>query len=204
MKRIAYVSMLIIIGVVIAAPACFAQSSLGEVAREKRKDKQAEPAPKRVYDNDNLPAQEHINVVGKQSAPISTLDNPETANADTSISENKTTDQKTVLTVDPGQPVEDRQAAYDEWKKKISDQKDTIKLLEREYDVLQREYRLRAAAMYADAGNRLRNSTAWDKEDRDYKNRIEAKQKDLERAKQQLSDMQEDARKAGIPAGIRE
>ena len=32
-------------------------------------------------------------------------------------------------------------------------------------DVAQREYRLRAASFYGDAGDRLRNSAAWDKED---------------------------------------
>ncbi|HET7441529.1 MAG TPA: hypothetical protein VFJ47_09520, partial [Terriglobales bacterium] len=74
----------------------------------------------------------------------------------------------------------------------------------REVDVMQREYRLRAAAMYGDAGNRLRNSTQWDKEDTDYKQKIEAKQKTLDDAKQQLEDMKEQARKEGVPASMRE
>jgi hypothetical protein len=56
--------------------------------------------------------------------------------------------------------------------------------------------------MYADVGNRLRNQADWDKQDRDYKDKIDAKQKDLDRAKQQLSDLQEDARKSGVPMGV--
>jgi hypothetical protein len=58
--------------------------------------------------------------------------------------------------------------------------------------------------MYADVGNRLRNSTAWDKEDADYKQKIADKQKSVDDAKQKLDDMVEEARKAGVPAAMRE
>lgn len=67
-----------------------------------------------------------------------------------------------------------------------------------------REYRLRAAAFYADAGNRLRNSGAWDKEDAQFKEQIAAKQKALDDAKQALDDMAEQARKSGVPSSMRE
>jgi hypothetical protein len=58
--------------------------------------------------------------------------------------------------------------------------------------------------MYADAGNRLRNSGTWDKEDTDYKKKIEEKKKAVDDAKQQMDDMQEEARKAGVPTSVRE
>jgi hypothetical protein len=58
--------------------------------------------------------------------------------------------------------------------------------------------------MYADVGNRLRNSGDWDKQDADYKQKIADKQKALDDAKQKLEDIQEDARKAGTPSSIRE
>jgi len=70
--------------------------------------------------------------------------------------------------------------------------------------VLQREYQVRAAAMYADVGNRLRNSAEWDKQDTQYKQQIGDKQKALEDAKQKLEELQEQARKAGVPSSIRE
>ena len=63
---------------------------------------------------------------------------------------------------------------------------------------------MRAAAFYADAGNRLRNSGTWDKEDATYKQQIDQKQKALADAKQQLDDMQEQARKSGVPSSMRE
>jgi Spy/CpxP family protein refolding chaperone len=56
--------------------------------------------------------------------------------------------------------------------------------------------------MYADVGNRLRNSGDWDKQDAQYKQQIADKQKALEEAKQKLEDIDEDARKAGVPASV--
>ena len=76
--------------------------------------------------------------------------------------------------------------------------------MSRELDVIQREYRLRAASFYGDAGERLRNAAAWDKEDAQYKQQIADKQKALDDAKQHLDDLQEDARKAGVPPAMRE
>ena len=72
----------------------------------------------------------------------------------------------------------------------------------REMDVMQREYRLRAAAFYADAGNRLRNAGSWDKEDAQYKQHLAEKQKTLDTAKEDLQDLKERARKAGVPSSM--
>jgi hypothetical protein len=69
-------------------------------------------------------------------------------------------------------------------------------------DVMQREYRLRAAAFYADAGNRLRNAGSWDKEDTRYKQQLAEKQKTLDSAKEDLQDLRERARKAGVPSSM--
>jgi hypothetical protein len=56
--------------------------------------------------------------------------------------------------------------------------------------------------MYADAGNRMRNETQWDKQDADYKQKIADKQKAVEDAKAKLGDMQEEARKDGVPSAM--
>lgn len=97
-----------------------------------------------------------------------------------------------------------KQAAWKQWGEKITSQKQQIELAERELNVLQREYQIRAAAMYADAGNRLRNQADWDKQDTQYKQQIADKQQALDNAKQKLEDLEEEARKAGVPASIRE
>ena len=93
-----------------------------------------------------------------------------------------------------------KQAALKAWQEKLTAQKEQVSMASRELDVTQREYQLRAAAMYADAGNRLRNSVQWDKEEATYKQQLADKQKALDEAKQKLEDMKEEAVKAGIPS----
>jgi hypothetical protein len=209
MKRTAHALLGALYMITLLIPVCFAQSdtNLADAARTTRKDK-AQATPAKVFDNDSLPKSEHISVVGTAAVAPASLQSDTTEQAqksDTSADDNDAAnkkDDKTRLTVDPDSSAGDREKTYGEWRKKIADQKDTITLLQRELDVLQREYRLRAAAMYADVGYRLRNQSDWDKQDRDYKDKIEAKQKELDRARQQLSDLQDQARKGGVPAAV--
>jgi hypothetical protein len=175
--------------------------SLGDYARNVRKEKK--PTPAKQYDNDNLPVNDKLSIVG--NAPATSDQAAVSGNAPAATdqsTESKETDKKPE--VKPGQSPQERQKVFDEWKQKISSQKDQVDLLTRELDVIQREYQLRAAAFYADAGNRLRNSGTWDKEDADYKQKIADKKKALDDAKQHLDDVQEQARKAGAPSSVRE
>jgi hypothetical protein len=189
--------------------------SLADYARKARKEKQGEPAPKKVYDNDNLPRTEHLSVVGPQAPEvpdsISAEDTGDSGSPAAQEAEQNPADSDADQTaskesrpITPGESPEDRQKAYAGWQTKIAEQKQAVDLAQRELDVVQREYKLRAAAVYADVGYRLRNSAQWDKEDRDYHQQIEAKQKALDAAKQKLTDVQEQARKAGLPPKIRE
>jgi len=181
------------------------QQPLGDYARTVRKDKK--PPTAKQFDNDNLPADNKLNIVGNAGASSDAqagdkLQAAASGGADAAQSDKKADDKPP--SIQPGQSAEERQKTYDSWKGRLTDQKAKVDLLNREFDVEQREYQLRAAAMYADAGNRLRNSGNWDKEDADYKQKIEQKKKALEDAKKDLDDMQEDARKAGVPASVRE
>jgi len=170
------------------------QSSLGDYARKVRKDPAAKAKPK-VFDNDNLPINDKLSVVG----PPPTAD----ASGASATADSKDKDKDAAK---PAAPTDDEQAkktaAWKGWQDKLASQKDSIDLASRELDVTQREYQLRAAAMYADVGNRMRNSTQWDKEEADYKQKITDKQKALDDAKQKLDDMKEDARKAGVPSAM--
>lgn len=170
--------------------------SLGDYARHVRnKDSESKSKPK-VFDNDNLPREEHLSVVGK---PSESADNTPAPKAEESQSTAATAAGSTA-------PVDEatKQAALKQWSEKFDSQQKQIDLLQRELDVLQREYQVRAAAMYGDAGNRLRNSADWDKQDAQYKQQIADKQKALDDAKQKMQDMQEEARKAGVPSSVRE
>ena len=179
------------------------EQPLGDSARAVRKDKKTVATKK--FDNDNLPMNDRLNVVGNAAGPAGsddTAQNAASGGADVAPSDKKA-DEKPAG-IQPGESKEDRQKVYDAWKERLDAQKAKMDLLARELDVEQREYQLRAAAMYADAGNRLRSSDTWDKEDAGYKKKLEERKKAADDAKQGLDDMQEDARKAGVPASARE
>jgi hypothetical protein len=184
--------------------------SLGDYARQIRKEPDTKSKAK-VFDNDNLPKTDKLSVVGTPEAPPATeAKSGEAANA-TSEEAKPNVEAKTVEAnaaaaggAKPVDEAEAKQVAIKQWSDKLAAQKQQIDLLGRELNVLQREYQVRAAAMYADAGNRLRNQTDWDKQDTQYKQQIADKQKAVDEAKQKLTDLQEEARKAGVPASVRE
>lgn len=204
-------------------------SSLGEYARQIKKTPGTTSKPK-VFDNDNLPQGEHLSIVGPAPAATTSTEaktdesGKAAASAEAKIatdanapkSETKTeaktegkgeTKPEDKAKAPAKAPEEDRaqkEAALKQWSDKLASQKEQIGLLERELNVLQREYQIRAAAMYADAGNRMRNESNWDQQDAQYKQQIADKQKALADAKQKLEDMQEEARKAGVSASVRE
>jgi len=230
MKRITWISTSLIFVAALGLSLVSAQdASLGDLARQVRKQKgQAAPTTKK-FDNDNLPAEDKLSVVGQAPPEPPAAETAAAANNDgapqlpnqpkaTPAVTDGTTPSPTPATANsdqkPAGAADEKGAAGDEqaqkkqiwegWKKRIEDQKGQLDLLARELDVQDREYRLRAAAFYADAGNRLRNSGAWDKEDSQFKDQIAAKQKQLEDAKKQLEDMREEARKAGVPSSQRD
>jgi hypothetical protein len=213
MKRIAYLSFgsLLVLGLMtslLALPA-LAQtdastlptnaqgqsgSSLGDYARQVKKDGAPAKARPKVFDNDNLPTEDKLSVIG-EARPAATTAQNGSENQPAPANGSATAPAK------PKSPAEEaaekKAAEAKQWQDKIDGQKGQIDLAARELDVTQREYQLRAAAMYADAGNRMRNSAEWDKEDAQYKQQIADKQKALDDAKTKLDDLQEGARKAG-------
>ena len=184
-----------------------AGQSLGEYARQVRKEPDAKPK-KKVFDNDNLPKEDKLSVVGNAPAPASEA----AAAAESKPAETANAAPGGQPKAESGAPPADtskmdqaqKEAAWKQWGDKIAQQQQTIDLLTRELDVVQREYQIRAAAMYGDVGNRLRNSADWDKQDAQYKQQIADKQKALDDAKQKLEDLREEARKAGVPSSVRE
>jgi hypothetical protein len=204
MKRIAY---LFLAGVVLAGvlvTLASAQSEpLGDYARSVRKTEK--PASAKKYDNDNLPTTDNISVVGN-AADSTGAENANPAPEANSAKPEDGAAASTPASQDAAKKPDgsDAQKVNDEWKKKIADQQGKVDLLSRELDVTQREYRLRAAAFYADAGNRLRNQGSWDREDAQYKQDVAKKQKAVDDAKKALDDLKEQARKAGVPAKLRQ
>ncbi|MGA7908515.1 MAG: hypothetical protein WCA16_13985 [Candidatus Sulfotelmatobacter sp.] len=208
MKRIVYLGFAIALSTVLGVSTAGAQTqppaqspdqnNLGDYARKVRKETTPAKSKPKVYDNDNIPKDDKLSVVGPQAPENAANAAPAEAGQEASAAPGLKT------AVSPEEDQAKKQVEWKQWQEKINAQKDQIDLLNRELDVLQREYQLRAAALYADVGNRLRNQAQWDKQDVDYKQKIADKQKAVDEAKQKLDDLQEEARKAGVPAAMRE
>jgi hypothetical protein len=197
-------------------------NALGDYARQVRKAPTSKSKPK-VFDNDNLPKDDKLSIVGQTPATTTPAEKdakpadatstvPASSDSKPASDSKSGTDAKpagdqktpTATTAKPADEQAAKEAAWKQWGDNIAAQKNQIDMLTRELEVSQREYQIRAAAMYGDAGNRLRNQTDWDKQDTQYKQQLADKQKALDEAKQKLEDMQEEARKAGVPSSIRE
>lgn len=211
MKRAFYFLLTTVIAFTLANAAA-AQSqnqSLGDYARavKKTKPSPAGKAAPKVYDNENLPADASLSVVGNPSANDSAdkTDRQKTSDGkavdpskpDAKMAESS--DKKQDVQLKPGQSAEDRDKALDAFKKKLDGQKDKIGLLSRELDVMQREYQLKVSEFYSDAAARVQNPNGLVEIDSKYKQQIADKQKSLEDANNELSNMQDEGRRSGAP-----
>ncbi len=187
--------------VLLAATAAVAQQqpSAAEMARSSRR--QAPPKPAKVYDNDNLPTSAPITVLGVVNAPeAATTEAKPDDQASTDANAPKEAKPKTEPKTEQKTDDDAAKKLQEQWHSKLGDQRKEISTLQRELDILQREYRLRQASLYADAGNSLRDPAKWAADDRQYQQQIAEKGHQLDSAKQKLEDLREQARKAGVPA----
>ena len=168
------------------------QPPVADMARASRSH---HPKPAKVYDNDNLPTTAPITVLGEVREPEAA------APAKPEDAANPAAPKGAAPKADEAEAAKRLQ---EQWHSKLADQKKEIGTLQRELDILQREYRLRVAAVYSDAGNSLRDSKKWAEDDRQYHQQIDDKAKQYDVAKQKLDDLREQARKAGMPATVTE
>jgi hypothetical protein len=186
----------------LAAPGIAQDDSLAAQARQARKNKPTTQT--RTFDNDNLPTEDKLSVVGTPQAPPSQAG----VNVSDASASDATKAPNTGAPADknaaPKTEAAKQQAEWTTWKERIVAQKEAIDHAQSDLDLLDREYRVHMAEYYSDVTNRLYNGGQWDKKDADYKAQIETKKKAVDDAKQKLEDMQEQARKAGVPASMRE
>jgi hypothetical protein len=196
MKRVILASMATVFAAIALGSAAAAQTaspSLGDYARSVRQNKaQDTKAPSKVYDNDSL-SSATISVVGgsSKSSAQPGNDNAGAVQADNSSSapgtnNKKPADQKEK--VSPGQSLQDRQKVFDAWKSRIDDQKKKVDQLAHDLDNYQHNATLAQVSVWPQT--------------QQYGEKLAEKQKALEQAKTQLGDLQEQARKAGVPASV--
>jgi hypothetical protein len=192
MKVIAKLALLLVVAGLLTGAAN--GQSLGEAARQARKKKSAPSPAQKVYTNENLPT----------NAPISVMSGSGVSGSSSSDDKDNKGDATAKAASAQGAGAGDQKKAQDEWQARFAEQKNKIQLLEREIDVIERERQVQVSVFYADAGARLRDDRKWADQERKYKSDLESRQKQLADAKQRLEDMQEEARKAGLPASMRE
>ena len=192
------IGLLILIGLVTGIAA--AQSdSLAEAAR-KHKEQQAGKTPTaKVYTNDNLPTTETISTVG-------TPPSDNTAPKQTDGQPNASTDPSAAASKDGTKPDDgkSRQKTWGDWRDKIQKQKASVEQMQKESEELDRQFKLTTGNYYNNAQQRIYDGAAMQKEDAAYKTQMEQKKKALDDAKQKIDDLQEEARRAGVPSGYRD
>ena len=176
MKRFGYLVALALVCFCISAAA---QDSVADAARQNRQAKKASAA--KVYTNDDF-----------GTAP------PPPAVTTTDTTDKVAKAEKAEPAEAPKPKADDRDKLTASYKAKADEGKKNLAQLEHELDIAQREYRLKVAVYYADAGNSLRDGKKFAEEDKKQKEEIEAKQKAVAEAKQKLADLQDEARKAGV------
>jgi hypothetical protein len=192
MKRIILGPMAAIFFIVAVSAMAGAQAqapSLGDYARSVRRNKpQATKAPAKVYDNDTLPINPTISVVGAK--PGTSTDTKAENTSSTSNPGEPTNDKKTPAEIKPGQSLEDRKKLFESWRTQIDEQKRKVDQLAHEVDDYQRN-------------STLAQVSVWP-ETQKYNQGLADKQKALAQAKAELNDLQEQARKSGVPASVAE
>jgi hypothetical protein len=156
--------------------------SAGDVAAAARKTREQEknaPKPKKVFTNDDFPA-------AKSSAPASGGTAKPDGHQDAAQADEKNPEE------DPNS-----EAA---WRKRFAKAHDKLKQAEQELDVLQRELEKNQVQYYPDPQKALMQQ--HDRSDISEKTaKIDAKKKEIESIKQQISDMEDDLRKSGGDSG---
>ena len=211
MKRLLFVVMLALIAITAAdAAAQIPNPALGDYARAVKKSKPESRKASKTYDNDNLPNKSKLSVVG--SAPSEAAADQDNKDQNKASTATKDADQKDdsskkaedASELKAGQSSEERKKALADWKQKIDGQKGKVELLSRELEVLQRERQIKKAEFDSSTARTIQNPRGFDEEDAKYKQQIADKQKIFDDAKGKLSEMQDRARKDGVPSAAAE
>jgi hypothetical protein len=155
-----------------------APDPMAEAARKARAEQKAAPKPKKVFTNDDF-------APPPVSKPVQSTDG--TANTDV-----KADDKDAAAENDPKSEV------Y--WKKRFKKTRDKLAQSEQELSVLQRELNKNEVQYYPDPQKALMQQYNRDDINKD-RAKLDAKQKEVDGLKQQLSDMEDELRKAGGDPG---
>lgn len=186
MRRLILAVAGLILAVAFAAGA--QEQSVAEAARKAREKKKEAPKAAKVFTNDNIPkAGAEVSVVGSGAA---------SAAASTTEGGEKAAAKKGAEGEEPVDPSKDEAG----WRAKFADIRTKIAQAEKELDILQREFNLMQQQYYSDPNKALREQ--YDRKDiNDQRKKIQDKQDELQRLRQQQSNLEDELRRAGGNSG---
>ena len=193
MKRTGYVLAILALATFASAQ----ETSLADAARLHKQQQTGKPTAAKVFTNDDLPTTETISTVG--ATPVENTATP-VAN------DNNGSDGSQAAAAAPktDDPAKDKKKSWEDWQKKIEAQKASVAQMQKDNDEVERQYKLTTGNFYNSAQQRVYDGAAMAKEDAAYKEQMEKKRNAIVDAKQKVDDMEENARKAGVPAGYRD
>ncbi len=171
--------------------------SVADAARKAREAKKAAPAGKKVYTDDDVkPATPSASAqpTSQTGSASATGDAHAPAQAAPADGTQPAADANAAAAANPGKA--DEKA----WRDKFRGQRDQIARLEKELDVLQREQDKAQVQYYPDPQKAL--SEGYSRKDINEKDtKIAAKKDEIDKAKQALSDLEDELRKSGGDPG---
>lgn len=154
---------------------------VADAARKARAEKQAAAKPKKVYTDDDF--------ASKKNAPATPV---ASTGGDQAPATDATAATEAAALNDP------KSEAY--WRKRFRTVRDKLDNSEKELDVLQRELNKDQVQYYSDPQKALMQQ--YDRKDiNDKTAKVDAKKKEIEDLKKQLSDMEDELRKSGGDPG---
>ncbi len=154
---------------------------MADAARKARAEQKNAPKPKKVFTNDDIaPAQ--------VSKPADSKTSSASAGADATSKDDK----------DAAAENDPKSEKY--WRKRFSKAREKLANAEREADVLQRELNKNEVQYYTDPQKALMEQYSR-KDINDAQAKLDAKKKEIESLKQQISDLEDELRKAGGDPG---
>lgn len=169
------------------------RESSGNLGKGKPNDSKA---ASRIYDNDNLPSAATLSVVGSTEKTGKDSDDVENRKAQGSTSQGSDTgnssnrQNKKAGEIKPGQSPSERQQAYADWGKRLRDERENVNQLAWELDDLRHNPPMSVAVFHL-----------WP-DDQLYLESIAEKQKALDWARAALGDLEDRARRAGVPSSF--
>jgi hypothetical protein len=171
-----------------------AQQPLGDVARQER----AKPKPQaaKVVTDDDISS---AAVLAVAEEPSDKPEKKKVSDADADQAEKHGSDQGAADKEKQGPLTADEKIKQIEmWKTKIAAQEAKVQGFDQQVQQIDRDYRLRMSAFYADLGVRLRDEAKWADEEKKYHEEIATKQKERDAERDKLEDMKDAARRAGV------